>query len=78
MSQPEKEASLSRVSESSEGTSEGQSKTRTLEPEIDPEKHLKRIKEAFQVSAAIQNLVQKQRQSPPKKVPEHDTNIQQV
>lgn len=41
-------------------------KTRYIEvPEVDPERHLKRIRKAFQVSQRIQKLVRERRKSPP-------------
>lgn len=41
-------------------------KNRITEPQPDPERHLKRIRQVFQVSTRIQELVRKRRQSPPR------------
>lgn len=47
-------------------------------PEIDPEKHLKRIQDAFEVSTRIKDLVRRRRASPPSKATENEAKDQLV
>lgn len=47
-------------------------------PEFDPEHHLKKIREVFQVSTKIQNLVRKRKQSPPQTSKQTDSKEQLV
>ena len=55
------------------GPSSEQKAARYIEiPEEDPERHLKRIREVFQVSTRIQELVRRRKKSPPATTSDHD------